>query len=107
MSHRRTRLLLQANQKFEELRTRTILNDAIRGKLNIQTELTLTANAATTTLSDDTITKFSSVVLVPLTANAAAALATTYFSAPASGGITVNHANNAQVDRNFDALIFN
>jgi hypothetical protein len=107
MSHRRTRPLLQANTKFEEIRTRTILNDAIRGKLNIQTEVTLTANAASTTLADDQITTHSTLVLVPLTANAAAAITTTWHDAPTKGSCVINHANNAQTDRDFDVLIFN
>lgn len=101
MTVARARLEIQANQKFEDIRTRTILNETRRGKLNNGGEVTLTANAATTTLSDDLITTNSVILLQPTTANAAAALATTYFSTPTQGSVTINHANNAQSDKTF------
>lgn len=81
---------------------RQIVNNGLAGKLNIGGEVTLTANAATTTLSDPIITEDSSVALeMPLSANAAAALATTYFDRPTKGSVVINHANNAQIDRTF------
>ena len=52
----RQRLTLQANAKFEELRTRTILNDTQRGRTNNGGLFTLAANATTTTISDDIVT---------------------------------------------------
>jgi hypothetical protein len=41
------------------------------------------------------------ILLSPTTANAAAALATTYVSAVTQGSFTLTHANNAQTDKTF------
>lgn len=106
MTVTRERPEIQANMKFEDIRTRTIMNETRRGRTNNGGEVTLTANAATTTLSDDLITKNSGIFLQPTTANAAAALATTYFDAPTTGSVVINHANNAQVDRTFKYGVF-
>jgi hypothetical protein len=78
-----------------------VLNNAMQGKLNNTGTFTITANVATTTLTDARIGSNSAVLLMATTANAAGALATTYFSSFANGSCTVNHANNAQVDRTF------
>lgn len=77
------------------------INGLIDGKLDVVGSVTLTENVTTTDVVD---TKFESVmvpVMIPTTANAAAALATTYLSARARGGFTLTHANNAQTDRDF------
>lgn len=78
-----------------------VANNLLRGKSNNTGTLTLTAAAATTTLTDSRIGATSVVLLMPTTANAAAAIATTYFTAFVKGSCTVNHANNAQVDKTF------
>lgn len=78
---------------------------ALRGKLNNRGAVTLTANAASTTLTDEKIGPDSVILLSPMTANAAAAVGTTYFSTPGTGSATINHANNAQVDRTFRYVI--
>lgn len=63
---------------------------------------TLAANVTTTTVSDGRARKGMRVLgLTAQTANAAAALTTTYVSAVADGSFTVTHANNAQTDRTF------
>lgn len=67
---------------------------------------TLTASAASTTISDDALPSGAIVFLFPRTANAAAALATTYQSASAKGSITLTHANNAQTDKTFNWVAF-
>ncbi len=84
----------------------SVLNNVVQGKLNNTGTLTLTANAATTTLTDPRIGANSCIVLMPHTANAAGAIATTYFTAFADGSCTVNHANNAQVDKTFTYAVF-
>lgn len=63
--------------------------------------VTLTANAASTTLTDARLTESSVIGLMPTTANAAAALATTYIGTRAIGSATITHANNAQADKTF------
>jgi hypothetical protein len=42
---------------------------------------------------------------MPMTANAAAALATTYI-VPAKGQFVITHANNAQADKTFRYVFF-
>lgn len=80
-----------------------------RGKVECMAELTLTASAASTTLSDIRISKYSALIFDPLTANAAAELAagTLYVTTAnrSDGTATVTHANNAQTDRSFRVLI--
>lgn len=80
---------------------------AMQGKINAVTTLTLTANAASTAFSDPRLTVNSHVALQPLTANAAAALATTYATTANqnNGTWTFTHANTATTDRTFRVLI--
>lgn len=91
---------VRLNQPWDIL-ARTVLNNAVSGKLNVVGELTLAAGAPTTTLNDPLITRASFVGLMPLTANASAAMATLYFDPTASGSVVIHHTNNAQVDRQF------
>lgn len=78
-----------------------VINNLLAGKQNVVGSLTLTAGAATTTLTDSRIGANSVVLLMAKTANAAAALTNVYFTGFGNGSCTVNHANNAQVDRTF------
>ena len=82
-------------------RIRTILNEVLRGRMNAVGTVTLTANAATTTIVNNLMAPDMAVFLVPTTANAAAALATTYISTRDSGSFVLTHANNAQADKTF------
>lgn len=76
-----------------------------QGKTNNTGTVTLTANSATTTITeaDGKIGLYTQIVLTPTTANAAAALTNIYLSARdvANKTITLTHTNNAQVDRTF------
>lgn len=81
------------------------VNNLLRGKMNAVGSLTLAINAATTTLTDSRIGGGTFICLSPTTANAAAALGTTYIGAKAKGSATIAHANNAQADRTFDVLL--
>ena len=69
--------------------------------------VTLTANAASTTITDARISYRSPVVLIPVTANAAAAVATTYYAntSRVNGSLVLTHANNAQTDRTFQYAV--
>lgn len=83
-----------------------VLQNAMRGKLNaVKTSVTLTANQATTTLTDARIGPESVIDFMPTTANAAVAKGTLHVSARGDGTATLTHANNAQVDRTFDISI--
>ena len=83
------------------------LNNILRGKLNNSTNgtVTLTANAASTTLTDPLITPVSVIPIHPTTANAAGALATTYVSSQTNGSAVLTHANNAQADKTFRYVV--
>lgn len=76
-----------------------------RGKHRVASHnaVTLDAGATTTTLMDELITAESMISLAPLTANAAAAWATTYTLAAdiTPGQAIITHANNGQTDRTF------
>jgi hypothetical protein len=74
---------------------------ALNGRSNAGGSVTLTASAGSTTVSAPNCSQQSKVLLFPTTANAAAALATTYISAVARGSFTITHANNAQADKTF------
>lgn len=83
-------------------------NAALNGKINSFGTVTLTANAASTTVTDPRVGVNSAVFLMPQTANAAAALASTYI-APANHvnktRFAITHANNAQTDKTFFWLL--
>lgn len=80
-----------------------------RGKIECIAELTLTANAASSTLSDIRIGKYTALIFDPMTANAAAELAagTLYVTLAnrTDGSATVTHANNAQTDREYRVIL--
>lgn len=77
------------------------INQLAQGRSNAVGTVTLTASVASTTVTPETCGAGSKVFLTPTTANAAAALATTYVSAVAPKSFTLTHANNAQTDRTF------
>ena len=78
-----------------------VLNNVLKGKTNNTGVVTLTATAASTTLTDSRIGANSVISLMPTTANAAGALATTYFGTFLDGSCVITHANNAQADKTF------
>lgn len=80
------------------------LQQLAAGRSNAVGTVTLTTGATTTTVTTDNCSASSSIRLMPTTANAAAALATTYITA-ANKSFTITHANNAQTDRTFTYAI--
>lgn len=91
---------VRLNQPWDIL-ARTVLNNAMSGKLDVVGDFVLAAGSATTILNDPLITRASYVSLMPLTANAASALSTLYFDPTGSGSVVIHHANTAQTDRSF------
>ncbi len=75
------------------------------GRSNAVGTVTLTANVATTTVTDANCAVASSIHLMPTTANASAEQgAGTIYIATATilnGSFVITHANNAQTDRIF------
>ena len=82
-----------------------VINNIIRGKTNNRGEVTLTANAASTVVNDVNAGGESIILLMPLTANAATASATTYIASQGKETFTITHANNAQTDKNFRYVV--
>lgn len=80
-------------------------NLAIGGKLNATLLVTLAANVATTTVTDERIGATTFFGFQPKTANAAGALSGLYVSSQANGTATLTHSNNAQSDRTFNVLL--
>jgi len=83
----------------------TVVNRMNRGGISCTGEVTLTANAATTTLTDDRLAVGSVLVFDPMTANAATELygGTMYILEANRNNKSwvITHANNAQTDRTF------
>jgi len=79
------------------------INELFEGRSNAGGTVTLTPSTTTTTVSSETSGDESAILLCPLTANAAAALGTTYVLASniKNGSFIITHANNAQTDRSF------
>jgi len=77
------------------------LQQLAAGRSNAAGSVTLAANAASTTVSAVNCAPGSAVFLFPRTANAAAALSTTFVGTVAKQSFTISHANNAQTDRTF------
>lgn len=74
------------------------------GKINATGTLTLAINTTTTTITDARIGPESKILISPTTANAAGAIATTYFTV-GDQTATVTHANNSQADRTFGYVV--
>lgn len=86
-----------------------LVAEAVRGlqdgKILATGTVTLTVNAATTTLSDRRIGPNSVILFMPTTANAATALSGLYVSARTNESATLNHTSNAQTDRTFGYVV--
>jgi hypothetical protein len=76
------------------------------GRQNSVGDVTLRANQATTVVTFPNCSSDARVFLFPQTANAAAALATTFILKAniLRGSFTISHANNAQADKTFSFL---
>jgi len=84
-------------------RTAYAIKQLAQGRSNATGTVTLTANAATTTVTNVNCASTSGVWFTPSTANASAEIGngTMILSTVANGSFTITHANNAQTDRIF------
>ena len=89
----------------DQRKVNAVLRNAVDGKLNCTGTVTLTANQATTAVTDYRAGASSTIIFMPQTANAAAALATMYVATQGKQTFTITHANNAQTDRDFRYLL--
>lgn len=76
---------------------------AMAGGLNVTGTVTLTANVASTVVTDKRVGPGTVIDFMPITSNAALeqAAGTMFVSARTDENFTITHANNAQVDRTF------
>ena len=87
------------------------IRELIRGRNNAVTTITLTANATTTTFTGPNVNENAQPLLSPLTAAAAAAVATSpgvYASISRVAGVntvTITHANDPSTTRTFALAI--
>lgn len=81
------------------------VNGLLRGRLNAVLDVTLTASATSTTITDPRISAFSVILWMPKTANAATAAANLYVTDRKSGSAVLNHASSADTDQDFTLLI--
>ncbi len=77
---------------------------AMKGQINCSMFVTLTPGAATTTVLDARMSAGTCASLMPQTANAAAAIPTTWIVCT-NGQMVLHHANNGQTDRTFTIAI--
>ena len=83
------------------------LNELAGGKINATATVTLTANAASTVVTDMFVGPDAKIIFEPQTANAAAEIAagTMYTSSKGQQTFTITHANNTQTDRTFGYVV--
>jgi uncharacterized membrane protein len=100
------------NNPLEWLRqTEPVVNGLMQGKSNNYGTVTLTANAASTTVqeTEGRISINSVILFMPTTANAATEYAGGSFYVSSTDienkTFTITHANNAQADRSFRYVI--
>ena len=83
--------------------TAQVVNLLVDGKFNASGTVTLTASAASTTVTDFRVGQDSAILFTPTTANAAAEQGngTMFLSSRVKQGFRITHANNSQADRTF------
>ena len=84
------------------------IRELAQGRSNAGGLVTLRANQTTTVVGAINCSKDSKVFLTPRTANAAAAVPTTYILATnmIQGGFTITHASAVSLDRTFGWVAF-
>lgn len=92
----------------DEVEHRRLIAEALNRGLSVlrsKGTFTLTTGATSTVVTNTGATMNCVVVFSPETANAAAALSTTYKSASTNGQFTITHANDVTTDRTFGYFI--
>jgi hypothetical protein len=94
-------VFLPSTQEKDLGRYALALQQLAAGRSNATGSVTLTASATSTVVTPQNCAPGSAVFLFPKTANAAAALSTTYVSSVGKQTFTITHASAASVDRSF------
>lgn len=92
----------------DPLKLARAIRELFEGRCNAVGAFTLATGATATTVAAMNCGAGSTVLLAPMTADAAAEIknGTLYVSAVANGSFTVAHASNAQADRSFRYAAF-
>jgi hypothetical protein len=105
---------LQAPEYMKEIsewcrRIARVTNQSMQGKTNNTGSVTLTANAASTTVTEapNKIGDSTVILFMPTTANAVAAMTNVYVSSRSvsNNTFTITHANTATIDRTFNYIL--
>lgn len=83
-----------------------VVNNTMDGKINATGNVTLTASATSTTLTDARIGANSVILFMPTTANGNTAKANLFVSTRASGSATLTHASSSNTDQTFSYCVF-
>ena len=81
------------------------VNNTLDGKINSTGNVTLTASATSTTLTDKRIGLNSVIILVPTNANSNSAKTNLYVSAKDNGSATLTHSSSSNTDHTFDYVV--
>lgn len=92
---------LPSTQEKDLAKYALALQQLAAGRSNATGTVTLTASATSTVVTPQNCAPGSAVFLFPKTANAAAALSTTYVGTVAKQSFTITHASAVSVDRTF------
>lgn len=90
------------NSEEHRRRLAVAINSMMVGRIKTNSTFTLTADAATTTVTDLNTHVDSVILAMPTTANAAAE--NLWFTV-SKNSFVVNHANNSQTDRTFSYIV--
>jgi hypothetical protein len=97
---------MEANEQEHRRKIARVLNNAVGGRINCVVDVTLTAGATTTTVTDPRLSATSFIMWMPRTANASVAeKAGIWVSARSNGTAVLTHASSANTDQNFTILI--
>jgi hypothetical protein len=89
----------------DHLRNAGAINAVLRGRISASLLVTLAADATTSVVYDSRISATSFVGLMPQSATAATALAAGLYVVPGAGQATIHHADTADSDKTFAAVI--
>lgn len=97
---------MMADEKEHRRQLAQALGNAMKGKVNAVTSVTLTPSATSTTLIDERIGFNTWIGFTPRTMDAVTALASgLYVSSKKNGQATLTHASSTNADQTFDVLL--
>jgi len=80
-------------------------NHVMQGRQNVIKNITLTANAGSTTINDPRLSGVTALYFGARTVNAAICQPTIWYDTKANGSVVVHHQNSPAADKTYDLLI--